>query len=57
MAETLLQQVLVWVGAVVLAFVVYRFLFGGKETESDKYDRQIDKILTSEKYKVKGRFD
>ncbi len=57
MAETL-QQVLMWAAAVIAAFVVYRLFFGPKKNPSaSTYERQIDEILTSEEYKVKGRFE
>ncbi|MBI2133854.1 hypothetical protein HYU11_04185 [Candidatus Woesearchaeota archaeon] len=39
--------------ALYIAFIVSRLLFSGKS----KYEKDMDRILTSDKHKVKGRFE
>jgi hypothetical protein len=54
----ILQQVGIWIVVAISAYFVYRLIFGsGKDAKAADYDNQINEILTSDKYKVKGRFD
>ena len=51
------QRVAMWVLAAVVAYVTYRWLFVSKESSGIDYEQELQKILTSDKYKVKGRFE
>ncbi|MBI2143426.1 hypothetical protein HYU20_03745 [Candidatus Woesearchaeota archaeon] len=51
------QRVAMWVLAGVVAYVTYRWLFVSKESSATDYEQELQKILTSDKYKVKGRFE
>ncbi|MBI2141300.1 hypothetical protein HYU16_02650 [Candidatus Woesearchaeota archaeon] len=51
------QKIIMWIVAAAAAYVAYRLLFSSKDASLTSYDRQVDEILTSEKYKVKGRFE
>ena len=53
------QRIAVWVVSAVVAYFFYRWLFGigAKESSLNSYETEIEEILTSDKYKVKGRFE
>ena len=51
------QKVVVWIVAAVAAYIIYRVLFSAKEPSLTRYEREMEEILTSDKYKVKGRFE
>ena len=51
------QRIAMWVLAGVVAYVTYRWLFASKESRGADYEQELQKILTSDKYKVKGRFE
>ncbi|HIG98619.1 TPA: hypothetical protein HA231_04315 [Candidatus Woesearchaeota archaeon] len=51
------QKFLLWIAAAMAAFVVYRLVFRAKEPAVASYEREIEEILSSDKYKVKGRFE
>lgn len=51
------QRAAMWVLAAVVAYVTYRWLFMSKESSGTDYEQELQKILTSDKYKVKGRFE
>ncbi len=51
------QRIAMWVLAGVIAYVTYRWLFVSKEPSAPDYEQELKKILTSDKYKVKGRFE
>ena len=51
------QNMVIWVLAGVATYFVYRRFFSSKETSLTDYESEIDEILTSDKYKVKGRFE
>ncbi len=51
------QKVVMWIVAAVAAYIVYRILFSAKEPSLTRYERDVEEILTSDKYKVKGRFE
>ena len=53
------QRIAVWVVSAVVAYFFYRWLFGigAKESSLNRYETEIEEILTSDKYKVKGRFE
>jgi len=56
--DSTVQNALIWAGSVVAAFIVYRLIFNQRPHQpTSDYDRKINEILTSEKYKVKGKFD
>ena len=51
------QKIAVWILAAVAAYIIYRVLFSAKEPSLTRYEREMEEILTSDKYKVKGRFE
>ncbi len=51
------QRIAMWVLAAVVAYITYRWLFVSKEESGADYEHELQKILTSDKYKVKGRFE
>ena len=51
------QRIAMWVLAAVVAYITYRWLFVSKEESGADYEQELQKILTSDKYKVKGRFE
>ena len=51
------QRIAMWVLAAVVAYITYRWLFVAKEQSGTDYEQELQKILTSDKYKVKGRFE
>ena len=53
------QRVAMWALAAVVAYITYRWLFASKEQSQSgaDYEQELQKILTSDKYKVKGRFE
>lgn len=51
------QKIAVWVLAAVAAYIIYRLFFSVKEPSLTRYEREMEEILTSDKYKVKGRFE
>ena len=51
------QRIAMWVLAVVVAYIAYRWLFVSKESSGTDYEHELQKILTSDKYKVKGKFE
>ncbi len=51
------QKIAMWVLAGVIAYIMYRWLFASKESPATNYEQELKKILTSDKYKVKGRFE
>lgn len=51
------QSIVIWVLAAVAAYIAYRWLFASKEESGANYERELKQILTSDKYKVKGRFE
>lgn len=51
------QSIAMWALAAVAAYIVYRWLFVSKESVAPDYEQGLQKILTSDKYKVKGRFE
>ena len=53
------QKIAMWALTAVVAYITYRWLFVSKAqsgTGTD-YEQELQKILTSDKYKVKGRFE
>lgn len=51
------QRIAMGVLAAVAAYIAYRWLFVSKEPAAPDYEQELKKILTSDKYKVKGRFE
>ena len=53
------QKIAVWIISAVAAYLFYRWLFGIglKKSSPNRYESEIKEILTSDKYKVKGRFE
>lgn len=51
------QRIAMGVLAAVAAYIAYRWLFASKEPSTPDYEQELKKILTSDKYKVKGRFE
>ena len=51
------QNIAVWAASAVIAFILYRVFFGSTGAAPSSYEHEINDILTSEKYKVKGRFE
>ena len=50
------KTILIAFGIVFGIYLLYKLLFS-KNTFEEEYDRQYNKILTSEEYKVKGQYD
>ena len=50
------QTVAMWILGAIAAYLCYRWLFATRPGPSS-HEREMDEILTSEKYKVKGRFE
>ncbi len=53
------QKIIVWIVSALAAYLFYRWLFGSatKEQPLSRYENEIEEVLTSDKYKVKGRFE
>ncbi len=51
------QNAWVWLLAGVAAYIIFRLLPSSKQSPEANYEREIEHILTSEKHKVKGRFE
>ncbi len=51
------QRIAMWALAAVAAYIVYRWLFMSRESSGTDYEQELKKVLTSDKYKVKGRFE
>ena len=51
------ESVLLLVGIVVAALYIFFRFFLGAGRGSDLYERQVEQILSSDEYKVKGRFE
>ncbi|MBI2550629.1 hypothetical protein HYV83_05655 [Candidatus Woesearchaeota archaeon] len=51
------QKVAIAVLAAVIAYVAYRIFFSSKDASLTRYEQEVEEILTSDKYKVKGRFE
>ena len=51
------EKILVWIVAGVISYIIYRKFFSEQRPAATAYDTQINEILTSDKYKVKGRFE
>ncbi len=51
------QKIAVWILAAVAAYIIYRMLFSSKQASLTGYEQEVEEILTSDKYKVKGRFE
>jgi hypothetical protein len=45
-----------WIAVLLAAYIVYRVLSSFSKKSSD-YDKELEEVLTSEKYKVKGRYE
>jgi hypothetical protein len=50
------NNILIVLGIVVGAFVLYKIFFG-KNKFQEEYEQLYDKILTSDENKVKGQYD
>ena len=51
------EKIAAWIVAAIAAYVIYRWLFSAKVSSLSSYEHDIEEILTSDKYKVKGRFE
>ena len=51
------QRIAVWLISAVVAYFFFRWLFGARESPLSRHETEIEEILTSDKYKVKGRFE
>ena len=51
------QKIGIWLVAAVAAYIVYRLFFSAKQPSLTSYEREMEEILTSDKYKVKGQFE
>ena len=54
MADT---KLLLWIGAFFVAYIAARILFYYTSDRKTEYEKQVKKILVSDKYKVKGRYE
>ncbi len=47
------------ISALLLSYLLYRLfsIFNKKTNKANTYQKSIEEILTSEKYKVKGKYD
>ena len=50
------KTILIGIYAILGIYILYR-LFFGKNPYQDEYERLYNKILTSDKHKVKGQYD
>ena len=57
--EIVEQRILIWIVSAAAAYLFYRWLFGARDRVQSvsRYETEIEEILTSDKYKVKGRFE
>ena len=53
------QNIVVWILSAVAAYMLYKWMFSraAKEQPLSRYEHEIEEILTSDKYKVKNRFE
>ncbi|HLD97119.1 MAG TPA: hypothetical protein VI934_02135 [Candidatus Nanoarchaeia archaeon] len=53
------QKIAIWIISAVAAYLFYKWMFGRavKGQPLNRYETEIEEILTSDKYKVKGRFE
>ena len=53
------QRIAIWIVSAVVAYFFYKWLFGigAKGSSQSRYETEIEEILTSDKYKVKGKFE
>lgn len=50
-------KVAVWMAFGVAAFVVYKWLSARQAAPVTPYERDLNEVINSDKYKVKGRFE
>ena len=53
---SMINKILIGLGAVVLAYLLYKLLAPKKGFEED-IEREFEEIVSSDKYKVKGQYD
>ncbi len=51
------QRIAMLALAAVAAYITYRWLFASKAPSAPSYEQELHKVLTSDKYKVKGKFE
>ncbi len=50
-------KIILGIGAFIAAYIVFRIFFSYLSRKESEYEKQLKTILTSDKYKVKGRHD
>lgn len=53
---SMINRILLALGVVVLGYLLYRLLFPRKGFGED-IERELEEVITSDKYKVKGQYD
>lgn len=53
----ILSKVGIWAVVGIAAYVAYRWLSSSRESKLTDYERELKDVLTSDQYKVKGRFE
>ncbi|MBI2144255.1 hypothetical protein HYU17_03850 [Candidatus Woesearchaeota archaeon] len=51
------EKIVLWIVAAVAAYVIYKMFFFQKGASLSSYEREIEDILTSDKCRVKGKFE
>lgn len=52
----MVNNVLIGIGLVAVAFIIYKILSPKKSYEED-IEKELDEVVSSDKYKVKGQYD
>jgi len=52
----MVNRILIGIGVVAIAFIIYKILSPRKSYEED-IDKELDEVVSSDKYKVKGQYD
>lgn len=50
------QTLAMWILGAIAAYLCYRWLFA-TQSGNTSYEREMDEILSSDKYRVKGKFE
>ena len=52
----MVNRVLIGLGIVAIAFIIYKILYPQSSYEED-VEKELEEVVSSDKYKVKGQYD
>ena len=47
------KELFIWIGLIIILYTLFRLM----NTPDEEYEKEIEEILNSDKYKVKGQYD